>query len=124
MATMTLADIYRAAKLLPTPEIIGLRQAPFETLSANLKRKAPELVRLYFGLPLKGELDWFLDPFKQADPSFSIYDNETEAAVLAAALLHSAVAEQSAEAIWAILAASFANHRKPVFWPGLVSIAS
>ena len=51
MAGFNFADRYKIAGLAPGPEIIGLRQEPFERLRKELTpSRAVELTRLYFGL--------------------------------------------------------------------------
>lgn len=114
MANLNLADQYRAARLNPGPEILGLRQAPFEELRKKVDAKmAVDLTRLYFGLPVPGGTAWFRDAFAASDASFSMVDNEREGAVLAASLLRGALTDGKIYAGLAVLGAAASGQRQP-----------
>lgn len=117
------ADYYRRAGLSPSPDIIERRQMAFKKLKGELPDdRILSSVRLYYGL--KGEpADWLASAFVATDPSFSLVDNDREVRVLAACLLSSAIAQQSATAILAVVAASVDGLRSPAVLPGLVSEA-
>ncbi len=124
MAGFTFADSYKAAGLTPGPDIIRLRQQPFDKLRAALDpRAAVNLTRLYFGLWLPDGTDWFRDAFAETDASFSMIDNEREAAVLSACLLAAGMEDRKAAAALAPLTASFAGARQPLVRPELVEEA-
>jgi hypothetical protein len=121
MAGMNLADKYRAAGLTPGPEILTLRQEPFDKLRKAVDAKtAVELSRIYFGLASSNSTDWFRDPFHAADNSFSMLDNKRESAVLAAALLEGAFEDGKPLAAIAPLATAAFGHRKPAASPELL----
>jgi hypothetical protein len=121
MAGLNLADKYRAAGLTPGPEILTLRQEPFDKLRKVVDAKiAVELSRMYFGLASPNSTDWFRDPFHAADNSFSMLDNKRESAVLAAALLEAAFEDGKALAAIAPLATAAFGHRKPTASPALL----
>ena len=118
MAAFNFADSYKAANLAPGPEIIRLRQEPFAELRAAFNSKrALDLVRLYFGLPVPDGNDWFRDAFAKTDDSFSMLDNGREAAVLSACLLAAAIEDGYALAAVASLATAAAGNRQPLVRP-------
>jgi hypothetical protein len=124
MAGINLADSYRAAGLSPGPELLRLRQEPFEKLrAAVVAQTAVDLTRLYFGLSLPSGTDWFRDTFAENDPSFSMYDNQREAAVLAAGLLGAAITDGKIYAALAPLTCGGAGWREPVVHPELLDEA-
>lgn len=124
MGGFNFADSYKASGLNLGPEIIGLRDKPFEKLRKKIDAQtAVNLARLYFGLPVPGGTDWFRDPFFDADPSFSMVDNEREAAVLAACLLSAAIFDREAAAALAILTSSAGGNRQPLVLPELIEEA-
>lgn len=123
MATYDFADTYRAAGLAPGPEIIRLRLEPFESLRKELNaERAVDLTRLYFGLS-KEAPSWFRDAFAKADPSFSMLDNEREAAVLASCLLAAGLEDEIEAAGLAPLTAAVGGNRAPLVRPDLVDQA-
>src|SRR5437899_71713 len=118
MASFSFADSYKAAGLTPGPEIIRLRQEPFDKLRNIIDAStAVGLTRLYFGLPVPDGTDWFRSPFEAADPSFSMLDNQREAAVLSACLLGAALEDGKVAAGLAPLAAAAAGNRSPLVRP-------
>lgn len=122
MAGFNFADRYRAAGLTPGPEILGLRQEPFEKLRKAIDTKtAVGLSRIYFGLALPNGTDWFRDPFHDADPSFSMLDNQRETAVLAAGLLEASFSDGKILSAIAPLAAAASGLRKPAASPELLA---
>lgn len=122
MASYSIADYYRAAGLNSAPETLRLRQVPFEKMLKELDEKTClDLVRLYFGLSIPQGTKWFHSAFSEADPSFSMYDNAREAAVLSAALLDAAVAAGEMRAGLAILTAFASGLRTPLVRPELVA---
>lgn len=124
MGGFNFADSYRASGLTPGPEIINLRQKPFDDLVKQMDSKiAVALVRIYFGLPVPQGTDWFRDAFAATDPSFSMHDNEQEAAVLSACLLSAAVVNKDETAALAVLTTSAGGNRKPHLLPELIEIS-
>jgi GTPase-associated system helical domain len=123
MAGYNFADSYRAAALAPGPEVIKLRQEPFEKICEDLdEKRAIDLTRLFFGLE-KALPDWFREPFAAADPSFSPVDNEREIAVLASCGLAVGIEEGIIAAALAPLTAGAAGNRKPLVRPSLLNDA-
>ncbi|GJD97659.1 GTPase-associated system all-helical protein GASH [Methylobacterium iners] len=124
MAAFNFADSYRAAGLNPGPEILRLRQGPFDALRKGMDpTAATNLTRLYFGLDVPGGTDWFRDAFGETDSSFSMYDNEREAAVLAAGLLEAGLDDGKSYAGLAPLTAAAAGARTPLVRPELLELA-
>ncbi len=124
MAGFNFADRYKTAGLNPGPEIIGLRQAPFDTIRQSIDVfKAIVLTRLYFGLPVPDEADWFRSAFAETDASFTMVENQREAAVLSACLLSAALEDGKVFAGLTILSAYASANRTPLVLPGLVEEA-
>ncbi len=124
MAAFNFADSYRAAGLTPGPEILRLRQEPFDTLREKIDPAlAVNLTRLYFGLELPSGTDWFRDVFGATDSSFSMYDNQREAAVLAAGLLEAGLNDGKPYAGLAPLVTAASGARTPLVRPELLEIA-
>lgn len=122
MAGFNLADRYREAGLNPGPDILGLRQEPFEKLRKTLDAKtAIEVTRLFFGLSSPNNTDWFRDAFRATDTSFSMLDNKREIAVLAGCLLDATFEDGQIVGALAALAASAGNARKPEAAPTLLT---
>jgi hypothetical protein len=118
VAGFNFADRYKIAGLAPGPEIIGLRQEPFERLRKEMKpSRAVDLTRLYYGLESANAPEWFRAGFAQNDPSFSMIDNEREAGVLACCLLGGAFEDGLAAAALAPLTAAAVGNRKPIVCP-------
>ena len=128
MAGFNFADRYRAAGLAPGPDIIHLRQEPFDKLrKAMSSDRAISLVRLFFGLsePIENTSSWFREAFAEADPSFTMLDNAREAAVLSSCLLSAAFQERDkghVEAGLAVLTTG-AHNRQPIVMPTLIEDA-
>lgn len=121
MAEFNFADNYRAAGLSPGPDIIRLRHDPFEKLRKGIEATTSvDLTRLYFGFPIARGAEWFREVFGETDPSFSLYENGREVAVLAGGLLSAAIADGKMHAALAPLAAAAAGLRKPAVWPELL----
>lgn len=124
MGGFNFADKYKAAGLSPSPEIISLRQEPFDSLIEGMNTEiAIDLTRIYFGLPVPQGTDWFRDAFAETDPSFSMLDNEQEAAVLSACLLSKLITENNEAAAISILTTSAGGNRKPLVYPELIENA-
>lgn len=114
MVAFNLADSYRAAGLTTGPEILQLRKEPCAKLMESMDaRHAINLVRLYFEIPVPEGIDWFLEAFRESDPSFSLYENQREATVLAAALLEAAITNGNIFAALALLTGAAGGARKP-----------
>jgi len=114
VAGFNFADNYRMAGLNPGPDILKLRQDPFEKLRKELTTEmAINLVRLYFGLPLPDGTDWFRDAFGEADLSFSLHENAREAAVLAGGLLSAGIEDGEMYCALATLTTSVSGLRSP-----------
>lgn len=124
MPSYNFADHYKAAGLAPGPEIIALRQAPFEKLrvAADIALIL-NLTRLYFGLPTPGGNGWFREAFSETDISFSLLENEREVAVLSACLLAAILADGHICAALAPLVASAGGRRDPVLCPEFLETA-
>ncbi len=121
MTDFNLADSYRSAGLAPRPEIMTLRQAPFEALAEESSSEhIVTLVRLHFGLAAGNGVAWFRDAFAASDPTFSMIDNEREIAVLAACVLGKQIADNVSLAAIAITCAAVQGLRAPLVAPGLV----
>jgi len=121
MTDFNLADSYRSAGLAPTPEIMALRQAPFDALAKDPSAKQiVTLVRLHFGFPAGNNVSWFRDAFAASDLTFSMIDNEREIAVLAACVLAKLIANDESLAAVAIICAAAQSLRAPLVAPGLV----
>jgi hypothetical protein len=124
MAPFTFADTYRAAGLSPGPDIIRLRQEPFDKLRKSIKpSNVVDLTRLYFGLPAPDAATWLRDAFAEADPSFTLVDNQREVSVLAVCLLSVALEDGHASAGLAPIVAAAAGNRTPVVRPEFVEEA-
>lgn len=124
MAGFNFADSYKAAGLTPGPEVIRLRQEPFDKLRKAIDASTVVgLTRLYFGLPVPDGTDWFRAAFAEADPSFTMLDNEREAAVLSACLLGAALEDGKVCAGLAPLAAGAAGNRSPLVRPDFLEEA-
>lgn len=124
MAGFNFADSYRAAGLNPGPDILRLRQEPFDRLREDISASlAVDLTRLYFGLSVPRGTEWFRAIFGEADPSFSLIDNQREAAVLAAGLLSAAIEDGKTYAALALLTTSAAGLRRPAVRPELLDEA-
>ena len=92
MSNFNFGDSYKAAGLNPGPDIIGLRQEPFNQLLEQIdSQMTMDFTRLLYGLPIPRGTEWFREAFAETDPSFSMVDNEREAAVLSACLLNAAI---------------------------------
>ncbi len=124
MANFNFADRYRAAGLSPGPDIIRLRQEPFDGIRGDVDTSAiVDLVRLYFELPTSNGADWFRDAFAQTDPSFSMVDNAREAAVLSACILEAAMEDGNDIAALATVSASVAGNRQSAVAAEVVELA-
>ncbi|HDR8996992.1 TPA: hypothetical protein QDB01_002921 [Burkholderia vietnamiensis] len=124
MADFNFADSYRAAGLNPGPDILRLRQAPFEKLRKKLDAQmAVNLTRLYFGMRVPMGTDWFRDAFGAEDASFSLIDNEREAALLASGLLSAAIADHKMYAALALLTTAVDQAREPAVRPEVMDEA-
>src|SRR5712691_1088577 len=124
MVGFNFADNYKAAGLTPGPDIIRLREEPFDKLRKSIDAStAIGLTRLYFGLPVPDGTDWFRDAFAKADPSFTMVDNEREAAVLSACLLGAVLDDGKVYGGLAPLAAAAAGNRSPLVRPELLEQA-
>jgi hypothetical protein len=122
VTTFNLADRYRAERLSPGAEILGMRQQPFQKLRETVdSKRAVEITRLYFGLPSPEGSDWFRQPFHAADPSFSMVDNKREVAVLAACLLDAGFEDGCTLCALAPLAAAVGGARQPNAAPQLLA---
>ena len=108
------ADCYKAANLTPSPEIVRLRQEAYEKLRYEVyNSRILDLTRLYFGLVTKESPSWFVDAFREHDPSFSMVENQREAAVLAECILANWIIEEDIVfAGLAVLTASFNGNRR------------
>ncbi len=123
MDSFGIADIYRAGRVPLSPELLKLRQEPFEALSGNLTlAHAVDLTRLYFGISRPSGNDWFYTAFHTADTTFSLHDNAQEIAVLAGALLAAAVLGNMATHGLAPLTANYASSRQPLLVPELLPL--
>jgi hypothetical protein len=121
MEAMGIADVYRAAGLTLTPEAMKLRQPPYDTLKKDLPlSRAIELSRFLFGLSQRPQGDWFFKAFNGADATFSMVENEREAAVLAGAILAASAAASNAESALAPLCTAACGTRKPLVVPALL----
>lgn len=115
MPSYNFADQYRTAGLAPGPEIIRLRQAPFDKLRKSIDRRTIlNLTRLYFGFPVPDGTDWFQAAFGETDASFSMVDNEREASVLSACLLAAALEDGNVLAGLAPVVAAAGGGRNPL----------
>lgn len=125
MATYNLADSYRQAGLTPGPEILALRQAPFDQLVSETKgMKSVDLVRLYFGQTVSAEfMARFSGAFQDSDASFSVMDNQRELSVLAACMLDALIKGGDILCAYAILTTAAAGARKPTVRADLLVIA-
>lgn len=124
MSRFNFADSYKAAGLTPGPDIISLRQKPFDKLLKNIDEKmVVDLTRLYFGLTNSHGTEWFREAFAETDSSFSMVHNEQEAAVLSACLLSAAINNSDAVAALAVLTTSAGGNRTPLVHPELIEEA-
>ena len=124
MSQFSFGDSYRAAGLSSTPDILALRQEPFDGLISGMdKQMAIDLARIYFGLEVPRGTDWFRDAFASTDSSFSLHDNEHEAAVLAACLLAAKIDGNEEVPALAVLTTSAGGQREPVVLPELIEEA-
>lgn len=124
MSGFSFADTYKAAGFTPGPEIIRLRQEAFDVIRKEMKAaKVVDAVRLYFGLPVPDGAPWFRDAFAAIDPSFTMLDNEREAAILSACLLSAEIDSGNVGASFAPLTAAAVGNREPLVQPGLIEQA-
>ena len=124
MSGFNFADSYKAAGLTPGPDIIGLRQEPFNKLCKQVDTQiAIDLTRLYFGMEVPQGTEWFRDIFAETDPSFSMLDNTQEAAVLAACVLNAVIDNENVFAALAVLTTSVDGNREPYLLPELIEKA-
>lgn len=115
MPSYNFADQYKAAGLNPGPEIIKLRQEPFDKIQKGLNTTMVlDLTRLYFGFPTPNGTEWFSEAFRVTDASFSMIDNDREASVLAACLLAAALDAGNICAGLAPIVATAAGSRVPL----------
>lgn len=122
MAEFNFGDNYRAAGLTVSADTIRMRQEAFEKLRKAMDiQTALDLSRLYFGLPVPRGTDWFRDAFGASDPSFSMLDNDREAAVLAAGLIEAAVDDENTYAGLAAVATAVGGLRSPKVRPALIA---
>lgn len=119
MPNFNFADAYRSTGLTVDAETLKLRKAPFDTVCSSIKshRQAIDLARLYFGIQT-GDIDWFRQPFADADSTFSLVSNANEVAALASCLLEASSSELGA--IAALALAAF-GARRPVIYPEMLS---
>jgi hypothetical protein len=82
-----------------------------------------DLIRLYFGLAMPRGTEWFRDAFGEADGSFSLIDNQREAAVLASGLLSAAIKDDKIYSALAVLTTAAAGYRNPIVRPELLEEA-
>lgn len=124
MSGFNFADTYKAAGFTPGPEIIRLRQQAFDVIRKEMKAaRVIDAVRLYFGLPVPDGVPWFRDSFAATDPSFTMLDNEREAAILSACLLSAEIDSGNVAAGFAPLTAAAVGNREPLVQPGLIEQA-
>jgi len=120
MTEHNFADRYKAAALSPTPEIVDLRKEAVDKILTDIDAsKVTDLVRLYYGLDVGGDPEWFRDAFIASDSSFSMIDNAREAAVLSGCILEAGIRNGNVLAALAVLTASVGSTRKPVVSDGL-----
>lgn len=113
MSKFTFADRYAEAGLAPTPQMITFRQEPTKRIVDNITdARILDLAAIYYG-STEPDLTWFRDEFAQEDASFSLVSNERETRVLAAVILGELVANESSEAILAVIIGSVMGHRIP-----------
>jgi hypothetical protein len=124
MPSFNFADQYKAAGLNPGPEIIKLRQEPFDKIQKGLNTTMVlDLTRLYFGFAVPNGTEWFSEAFRETDASFSMIDNEREASVLAACLLAAALDAGNVCAGLAPIVAAAAGSRVPLVRPEFIEDA-
>ena len=124
MISFNFADQYKAAGLAPGPEIIRLRQEPFNKLRKNIDLlKILNLTRLYFGIPVTDGVDWLRDAFRETDASFSMLENEREVSVLSVCLLAAALEDGHVSAGLSPLVAAAGGYRKPLVSPEFIEDA-
>ncbi|VFS50789.1 GTPase-associated system all-helical protein GASH [Budvicia aquatica] len=124
MADYNFADQYRAAGLAPGSDIIRLRQSAFDDLRENLNiDNILDLTRIYFGLTVPSGTDWFRNAFSENDLSFSMIDNEREAAVLAVCLLSASLSDGNINAGLVPIVTAINRHRSPVLQPNFLNEA-
>jgi hypothetical protein len=93
--------------------MITFRQEPAKRIVENITdARILDLAGIYYG-STEPDLTWFRDEFAQEDASFSLVSNERETRVLAAVILGELVANESSEAILAVIAGSVMGHRVP-----------
>ncbi len=124
MAERSFADWYKLARIDPKREEIPLREDVVDGLLGHLvPEQIVDLGRIYFGLPdpTGSGFNWFRSAFADNDPSFSMVDNEREAALLAGYLLAATMQDGNPQAGLVALCFSAANHRVPLVLVDLVS---
>lgn len=122
MSSYNFADNYRAAGLAVGPEVLRTRQQPFDKLREAINsRSSVDLIRIYFGLRVPQGTEWFRSAFAETDVSFSLIDNEREAAVLAAGLLEAAVEDGTLYPAFGVLTATVGGVRTPLVRQDLVA---
>ncbi|ASL44121.1 hypothetical protein bAD24_I11565 [Burkholderia sp. AD24] len=124
MPGFNFADKYKKAAVVISPDILKLRQGPFDKLRVQIDAEmAVDLTRLYFGLPVPAGIGPFVSAFAETDLTFSAVDSEREIAVLAVCLLEAAVSDGKAYAALAPLTASAAGTRAPLLCPEFIEYA-
>lgn len=113
MSAFSFADSYRAAGLNPGPDILRLREEPFDKLGNTIDvHHLVYLTRLYFELPTPEGTTWFEETFRETDPSFSFIDNQREIVVLAALLLEKTIQNLNFFAALCVLCAAAGGARQ------------
>ncbi len=80
-------------------------------------------MRLYYGLPVAAQAEWFRTAFAAEDTAFSMVDNDLEAAVLAAGLIEALMEDGDIVATLAALSTAMVGQRAPKVRPALLAIA-
>lgn len=124
MSGYVFADKYKLAGFSPASEVISLRQAVVDKLTKSIDfAKILDLTRLYFGLQVPNNANWFRDAFAENDTSFTMVSNEREASVLSYCLLMEAMENGETAAGLAILTTYACGNRKPLLLPDLIDFA-
>lgn len=121
---MNLADQYAEARIVTSPEALGLRQQSVSRI-AGADRTSSEilsLVQRYFALP-GTELGWLVDQVREEDPTFSLIASAREADLLSASILHQLIEDGSNLAMHAVVTAAAMGTRSPTIAPWLLANA-
>lgn len=123
MGTFNFADRYAEAGLAPNAQVITAREAPASRIVDNITDPQILALAAVYYESSDVELTWLRDEFAKEDASFSLVNNARETRVLAAVILGELIANESNEAILAVITGNVAGHRQSSQCEWLISDA-